>query len=118
MNVVRNHRRSSRRYRDVLERMPHVVVGEDDAEAVAGRGEDERRMREVLARIAGLARRYQDVLALCVWEELSYADGVAALGIHVGTVRSRLNRARERVREAVPAPGYREGEHSLREELL
>ncbi|ROO91066.1 RNA polymerase sigma-70 factor (ECF subfamily) [Actinocorallia herbida] len=115
-NVVRNHRRSLRRHREALGRLPHMPV-EDESADVAGRIDDQRRMRAVLDGIAALPRRYQDVLVLCVWEELSYAEAAAALGVPVGTVRSRLSRARERLREPVPRPGHRTGETTLREEL-
>jgi len=39
------------------------------------------------------------VLLLYVWEELGYEEIAAALGVPVGTVRSRLNRARLSLRE-------------------
>src|SRR5688572_2289324 len=52
-------------------------------------------------RIAALRRavlalpvRYREVVVLCDLEELSYADAAAALGCVIGTVRSRLHRAR------------------------
>jgi RNA polymerase sigma-70 factor (ECF subfamily) len=51
----------------------------------------------VLAGVAALPRREQDVLALCVWSGLSYEDAARALGLPVGTVRSRLSRARRRL---------------------
>jgi RNA polymerase sigma-70 factor (ECF subfamily) len=38
-------------------------------------------------------------LLLYAWEELSYEEIADALGVPVGTVRSRLNRARVRLRE-------------------
>lgn len=41
--------------------------------------------------------------------ELSYADIAYALGIPVGTVRSRLNRARRRMRELLGLDGQEEG---------
>ncbi len=47
----------------------------------------------------------RDVLLLIAWEQLSYAETASALGVPVGTVRSRLSRARHRVREALAATG-------------
>lgn len=46
----------------------------------------------------------QDVVALCVWSELDYAAAAAALGIPVGTVRSRLSRARRKLRRLPGEP--------------
>jgi RNA polymerase sigma factor (sigma-70 family) len=58
-----------------------------------------RTLREPLARaIAGLPRGERDALLLVAWELLSYDDTARALGIPAGTVRSRLNRARGRLR--------------------
>lgn len=39
------------------------------------------------------------MIALCIWSELSYEDAALALGLPIGTVRSRLSRACERLRE-------------------
>jgi RNA polymerase sigma-70 factor (ECF subfamily) len=44
-----------------------------------------------------LRRGEQEVLALCVWSGLDYAAAAQALGVPVGTVRSRLSRARARL---------------------
>jgi RNA polymerase sigma factor (sigma-70 family) len=41
------------------------------------------------------------VLLLIAWADLSYDETAQALGIPVGTVRSRLSRARRKVREAL-----------------
>jgi len=49
--------------------------------------------------IAGLPAGERDALLLHVWEDLPYEEIAAALGIPIGTVRSRLNRARRRLRE-------------------
>ena len=49
-----------------------------------------------------LHRRDRDVLLLHAIEDLSYAEIAAALGIPEGTVRSRLNRARRILKEALP----------------
>ena len=47
----------------------------------------------------GVERLERDVVVLVAWEELSYAEVAAVLAIPVGTVRSRLNRARRVLRE-------------------
>lgn len=44
--------------------------------------------------VAALPRRYREVVVLCDLEEVDYADAAAALGCPIGTVRSRLHRAR------------------------
>ena len=55
-----------------------------------------------------LPKRDQDVLALCVWSNLSYEQAAVALDVPVGTIRSRLSRARARLRnEADLAPQRR-----------
>lgn len=46
------------------------------------------------------------MLALCVWGDLSYEEAALALGVPVGTVRSRLSRARGRLRELARAGGH------------
>ncbi len=49
--------------------------------------------------VAALPEGERDALLLYVWEELSYEEIARALDVPVGTVRSRLNRARENLRE-------------------
>lgn len=57
--------------------------------------------RELASAIAGLAAGDRDVLLMVAWADLSYPEIAAALGIPVGTVRSRLHRARTRIRAAL-----------------
>ena len=98
-NVLRNRSRSLRRYRAALERLPrgHEADFADDA---AERLDDEAQMQRVLDAYQVLTKRDQDVLALCVWSGLSYEEAAIALDLPVGTVRSRLSRARARLRAA------------------
>jgi RNA polymerase sigma-70 factor (ECF subfamily) len=49
--------------------------------------------------LATLPRRDQDILTLCVLEELSTAEAAEALGVAPGTVKSRLSRAKSRLAE-------------------
>ena len=56
--------------------------------------------------ISTLPENYREVVVLCELEEMSYEETAAALGCPVGTVRSRLHRARailvEKLRDAQP----------------
>lgn len=60
------------------------------------------------AALAGLPDGDRDVLLLIAWEQLSYTETAQALGIPAGTVRSRLNRARAKLRPALAAAGHAE----------
>ena len=51
--------------------------------------------------LEALPSRERDVLLLYAWAELSYPEIAAALSISPGTVKSRLHRARGRVRESL-----------------
>jgi RNA polymerase sigma-70 factor (ECF subfamily) len=99
-NVLRNRWRSTRRHRAALLRLPPPEAEGPIDDDVAGRLDDERRMRDVLALVALLSRRDREVLEACAWSGLSYEEAAVALCVPVGTVRSRLARARKRLREA------------------
>lgn len=96
-NVFLNQRRSFRRYSEALRRLPPPPAELGVAAEAAERLDAERRMRLILAVVDELPGQDKDVLALCVWTRLSYEDAAAALGVPVGTVRSRLSRARARL---------------------
>lgn len=55
--------------------------------------------------IRALPAHYRDVLILIELQEMSYADAAAVAGIEIGTVRSRLARARARLVELLRAQG-------------
>jgi RNA polymerase sigma-70 factor (ECF subfamily) len=112
-NVLRTRRRSQRRHRAALERLPRERRY-DPADDVAGRLDDERRMRAMLRLLACLPRRELDVLALCSWQGLSYEEAALALGTPIGTVRSRLSRGRARLRELIEESGHeRDGKQAV-----
>ena len=53
----------------------------------------------MVAGLASLPGAERDTLLLFAWESLSYAQIADSLDIPIGTVRSRINRARARLRE-------------------
>lgn len=61
------------------------------------------------AAIAALDGRYRTVLLLIDVDQLSYAETAAVLGVPVGTVMSRLSRARDKLRRHLRAVPPREG---------
>jgi RNA polymerase sigma factor (sigma-70 family) len=104
LNVARNASRAARRHQAAVGRLPHARDVPDFADELAGRLDDADRLKHVHAAIAGLRRAERDVLALCVWSGLDYAETAEALGVPVGTVRSRLSRARRKLHDREPGP--------------
>ncbi|AEM86491.1 RNA polymerase sigma factor [Streptomyces violaceusniger] len=98
-NKARNANRGIGRRLAFLARRPAPAPVADFADETAGRIDDARRLAAVRTVYGRLRRGEQEVLALCVWSGLDYAQAAQALGIPVGTVRSRLSRARTRLRK-------------------
>ena len=96
-NVCRNLTRSRRRRLRALALLPRPEAEPDHAEEVLDRHGATDRMRSVLDAISELPPREREVLGLVVWSGLTYEQAAAALDVPVGTVRSRLARARARL---------------------
>ncbi|MBE1531244.1 RNA polymerase sigma factor [Actinomadura algeriensis] len=98
--VARHHRAEAARYR-ALRRSPVDGPAEGPAERVAA-GVTASAVRPALAAaLAALPRKDRDALLLVAWGDLTYEQVGDALGVPVGTVRSRLHRARRKVRAAL-----------------
>lgn len=119
-NVLRNQRRSQRRYQSALARLPPPLEEPDFADSLTDRLDDETQMRLILGRLGNLSRLEQEVLSLCVWEGLAPHEAAVALAVPEATVRTRLRRAREHLRtlgetdaDDVPGSGSvaAQGEH-------
>jgi len=70
--------------------LPELAVVQDPLDDLTQRERIEALRRAVVT----LPRRYREVVVLCDLEEVDYADAAVALGCPIGTVRSRLHRAR------------------------
>jgi RNA polymerase sigma factor (sigma-70 family) len=94
-NSARNLLRNSRRYRQVLSGLPYKVRPETEL-LDSGGGDAETSMQE-------LSLSHQRVLVLCVLEGFSERDTAQALGVPIGTVKSRLSRAKDQLAQRVNA---------------
>lgn len=105
LNLLRNHlsRAPQRRYHftglDVLEGVADPRL--PPAEAL----EKKQQLRCLLDAFAGLPRSMQDILRLVAVDDMSYEEAAALLSVPVGTVRSRLSRARSALRMRLQAAG-------------
>lgn len=104
-NLIGGYRREEvRQYRIRRAALPDLdVPGHADRVAadVTARGVRD----QLLSMLARLSPGDRDVLVLVAGEELTYQETARALGIRVGTVGSRLNRARAAIRAALAAAG-------------
>jgi RNA polymerase sigma-70 factor (ECF subfamily) len=114
-NVVRHQHRSERRYAAALSRLPAIQMEPDFASVADERLDYERQAKQALDLIGLLPRREQDVFVLCVGMDLGYEDAAIALDVPIGTVRSRLSRARARLLELDPGSGHKRGESTIQE---
>ena len=100
-NLLRGHRRKEVQ---ALRLRAAVPVGLDEAshaDRVATAVSAQAMGAALAAALAALPAADRDVLLLIAWEELSYDEVAVALAVPVGTVGSRLNRARRKVRDAL-----------------
>jgi RNA polymerase sigma-70 factor, ECF subfamily len=87
-NLLRRHWRSERRRLDAYARSVGAAEGELSGPVGA----------QLVAALRALPRREREPLLLLAWADLSYEQIALALGLPLGTVRSRISRARARLR--------------------
>jgi RNA polymerase sigma factor (sigma-70 family) len=90
--VSRIRQRRTRGEAQPLDTVAEAAIG------VGARQEDHIQTREVLAQVERLPDDLRSVLLLVTVEDLTYAEVATILAIPIGTVMSRLSRARERLR--------------------
>ncbi|WP_066368453.1 RNA polymerase sigma factor [Herbidospora mongoliensis] len=100
-NLVGKHRRrETARYRAYARTGPDETIAALVEEGVTTLAVN----RPLLRALASLKPGDRDVLLLVAWAQFTYGEVALALSIPVGTVRSRLNRARAKVKTALEAP--------------
>jgi RNA polymerase sigma factor (sigma-70 family) len=100
-NLARTEYRSTGRFARMLRRVPAQEAIEDHAEQVADKVDGESRMRVVLAAVAKLPKAERQVVELCLIGELPVVEAAELLGIEEVSVRSRISRARARLRRSL-----------------
>ena len=105
-NVARNARRGQRRYRAVMERLPAPSVAPPAEEQAVARCVTEDGLRDAFDAISVLHDGEQEVVMLVLWCGLSYGEAATALALPVGTVQSRLSRARAKLQPALSNTAY------------
>lgn len=104
-NITRDRLRKERRFVDLesaAQSAPEPATSDDPGEALA-HAQQLARLRQV---IAALPSRYREVVILCELHGVSYAEAAAIVKAPVGTVRSRLHRARRLMAEQIHSSGH------------
>ena len=112
-NLIGRHRRAEVRQYRALARTGLDPVTECFTERADARESAGGESRRLAAALAKLPTGHRNALLLVAWGELSYEQAAVALAVPIGTVRSRLSRARGRLRQALedtgPPPRYLPG---------
>ncbi|MFB4291212.1 RNA polymerase sigma factor [Nonomuraea sp. ATR24] len=98
--VVAQHRRAERRRNHALAKVSPERPGTFD-ERSADRVTAEQLQPRLAKALTALSAAERDLLLLVAWADLTYEEAALALGVPVGTVRSRLHRLRAKVRRAL-----------------
>jgi RNA polymerase sigma factor (sigma-70 family) len=97
-NLARTEFRRLGRFRRALRRVPDDDVVPDHAERVIASVDDDRALRRVLQVVATLPKAEREAVELVLLGELSVAEAAEVLGVADASVRSRISRARARLR--------------------
>lgn len=98
--TARNEWRTKLRYRRALAAARLLPAEVDDhSDEVVGRIDDDQRIRAARDSLKRLPKQEREIIELCVWTGLDQAAAAVALDIPIGTVKSRLSRARKRLRD-------------------
>ena len=103
------HNLAVTQFRQATARGRHMPIDDAGEQELVSAAAQEHRLicQDVMGKLAKLPEEQRAVLLLVAVEDLSYADAAAVLNVPVGTVMSRLSRARERLQQEMDgvAPG-------------
>ena len=100
-NLIGRHRRAEIRLYRALARTGADPVTEAFTDRVDDRVSAGAAGRRLAAGLARLPEQLRDTLLLVTWGDLTYEQAAGALGVPAGTVRSRVSRARGKLRRAL-----------------
>jgi RNA polymerase sigma factor (sigma-70 family) len=113
-NLIGRHRLAETRQYRALARTGTDPVAESFTDRVDDRVSASAASRRLAAGLARLSEELRDTLLLVAWGDLSYGETAIALGVPVGTVRSRVSRARSKLRRSLgdtnPAAFHKESQ--------
>jgi RNA polymerase sigma factor (sigma-70 family) len=104
-NVISRHRHAEARAFRALAKTGADPVMQSPDDDVLARVAASAHRRALAAALARLSQADRDTLLLVVWGGLTYAETARALRVPAGTVRSRLNRTRRILRQALAGSG-------------
>ena len=99
INLVKNHYKSlkvSYLHDDIDSEIAEIAAQTEQPEGIT---EDKDTLSKALQRIAQLPTDYQNLLQLVVENDISYQEVAAQMAIPIGTVRSRLSRVRQSLKQ-------------------
>jgi RNA polymerase sigma factor (sigma-70 family) len=100
-NLIGRHRRAEIRLYRALARTGADPVAEPFTDRVDNRVSADHASRQLAAALARLSVALRDTILLAAWSDLSYEEIAVALDVPTGTVRSRLSRARSKLRQTL-----------------
>ncbi|MGO4455019.1 RNA polymerase sigma factor [Arthrobacter sp. RAF14] len=94
-NLLKKHHRAEARILKSAARAAAPEAVADDADRVTAQVDALAATGRIARTLRGMASIDRDTLLLYAWGDLSYEDIALAMNVPIGTVRSRLNRARK-----------------------
>jgi RNA polymerase sigma-70 factor, ECF subfamily len=114
IGIARNHvlklLQRNRGYIGLEDEIEEPIAASVDALTNLAQAEAVENVRQAVLELPAV---YREAVVLCDLEEMSYADAAEALGVPIGTIRSRIARGRALLVQKLSRPGT-EGFESLR----